>query len=261
MQKIQPKKSLGQNFLTDKNIINRLSDLIGKEEIVLEIGAGQGAVTFELAKNVGRLYAIELDKRCLEFLEHEIKKRDIHNIFLINADILDFDLDSLNEKNIVVLGNLPYYIINPICMKLLENYKKIKRAIIMVQKEVADRWTAKPGSKIYGKTSVFVNMYCDIKNMFTVKPSCFYPAPKVSSAVVEMKFYNEPKYKLNDEELFNKIVKACFGKRRKQIVNSLQDLGIGRQEVLDTLKKAGLDENLRAEDLSGEDYAALSMFF
>lgn len=259
-------KALGQNFLIDGNIVRkiRIAARVDKNTNVLEIGPGIGTLTEELASSAKRVVAVELDERLKPILEETLS--DFENVKVIFSDVLKLDLKEMierefNGERISVVANLPYYVTTPILEKLFESDLPIDLITVMVQKEVALRMTAKPGSKDYSSLSVFIKFYSEPKIEFKVPNTVFMPKPKVDSAVVKMEL--DKKYDVN-RELFFKIVKAAFSKRRKTIINALssyEDLGIQKDDIRGVLILTDIDENKRAEDLSIEDYLKLTKLF
>ena len=259
-------KSLGQNFLIDGNILNNIMKMgkITKEDLVLEIGPGIGTLTEELALNSKKVVAVELDNNLLPILDETLKAYD--NIEIVHGDILKIDVEKLIEEKldgrpVKVVANLPYYITTPIIGRLLEENLNIHSIIVMVQKEVAGRMVAKPNTKDYGTLSIFINYYTDAEIILKVPKTVFMPKPKVDSAVVRLVLKEE----LPDinKELFFKVVKSAFGKRRKTILNSLSngELNFEKEIVRDTLEKAGIPLNARAENLKIEDFIKISETF
>lgn len=261
-------KSLGQNFLIDDNIVNRIVDTadIGLNDCVVEIGPGVGSMTLELARRAGRVIAVEIDKYLIPALEDNLK--DFTNVRVINMDILKVNLEDIigMEYNgrIKVVANLPYYITTPIIMKLLETGYGFERMVFMVQKEVALRMAAAPGGKDYGSLSVAVQYYSNPKIVFDVAPHCFIPQPDVDSSVIRLDINKTPPVELISKDMFFKIVRASFGQRRKTMVNALYNLANlnkSKEEIKETLKKLGIDEKARGESLSINQFAELSNTF
>lgn len=256
-------KSLGQNFLTDKNIIDEIVDGagIGQEDTVLEIGPGIGVITYEAAKLAKKVIAVEIDKSLLPILAETLSEYD--NVKVINEDILKLDINKLIEdegmKNVKIMGNLPYYITTPIIMKILEEGVKASSITIMMQKEVADRIKAGPGTKAYGALSVAVQYYCTVDKVASVPRSVFVPQPNVDSIVLRLNIRSEKAVKLDNEKLFFDCVKAGFGQRRKTLLNSLQKVnGVDKNIVMQSLASAGIDESRRAETLTIEEFALIA---
>lgn len=258
-------KSLGQNFLTDKNIIDEIIEnaQIGPEDLVMEIGPGIGVITMEAAEKAKKVIAVEIDKNLIPILKETLK--DYDNVEIINKDILKTDvnglIDGCKEKfaGVKILGNLPYYITTPIIMKLLEDGVKADSITIMMQKEVADRIKALPGTKAYGALSVAVQYYCTAEAVVNVPKEVFMPQPKVDSTVLRLCIRKEKPVILEDRDMFFRCVKAGFGQRRKTLLNSLMGIdNITKDIVRDALEKAGIDPSRRAETLNLEEFAKLS---
>lgn len=261
-------KSLGQNFLIDYNMIEKIISGSGitKEDNVLEVGPGIGSLTQGLADGAKKVVAVEIDKKLIPILEENFKEYD--NVSIINEDILKVDLHELlknhfPEGNVKVIGNLPYYITTPIIMKFLEDKVPIDSITIMIQKEVADRMAAKPSTKDYGALSIAVQYYCDTEKVATVPPSVFIPQPNVDSSVIKLVRLKEPKVVVEDEKLFFALVKDAFGKRRKTLLNALSTgiLQLNKELVREVLLVTHIDEKRRGETLSLEEFAALANEF
>ena len=253
-------KSLGQNFLIDGNVVRSIarSGNIGKDDYVLEIGPGIGTLTEELSLNAKKVLAVEIDKTLLPILDETLGRYE--NIEILHGDILDLDInklieDKLNGGPIKVVANLPYYVTTPIIGKLIESGGNIESISVMIQKEVADRMVAKPGSKTYGALSVFVDFYSEPKISLKVPKTVFIPQPKIDSSVITLKIKKDlPDI---DVEKFFKLVKAGFSKRRKTILNALSTYdgySVDKEDVRIALEKAGIKESERAENLSKEDF-------
>ena len=261
-------KSLGQNFLTDKNIIDRIIEGagIGSEDLVIEIGPGIGVITSEAAETAKKVIAVEIDKNLIPILKETLADRD--NVEIVNQDILRTDVNKLIEdcrkgegefSGVKIIGNLPYYITTPIIMKLLEDGVKTDSITIMMQKEVADRIKAAPGTKAYGALSVAVQYYCTVEAVVNVPKDVFVPQPKVDSTVLKLKIREEKPVELKDREVFFSCVKAGFGQRRKTLLNSLMGVkNITKETVRESLEAAGIDPSRRAETLDLEEFANLS---
>ena len=258
-------KSLGQNFLTDKNIIDRIieSAEIGPDDLVIEIGPGIGVITREAAETAKKVIAVEIDKNLIPILKETLS--DVDNVEIVNQDILKTDVNQLIENQgdsvsgVKIIGNLPYYITTPIIMKLLEDGVKANSITVMMQKEVADRIKAFPGSKAYGALSVAVQYYCTVEAVVNVPKEVFVPQPKVDSTVLRLNIREEAPVKLLNREIFFRCVKAGFGQRRKTLLNSLMGIeGITKEGVKAALEAAGIDPSRRAETLDLEEFAKLS---
>lgn len=269
-------KSLGQNFLTDGDAIGRIVDAAEVEDgdLVIEIGPGIGNMTAELAERAGRVVAVEIDKHLIPALSENLKP--FSNVTVINKDILKVDIGEIISgasgsnregsglKSVKVVANLPYYITTPIIMKLLEENPGINAMVFMIQKEVAERMTAKPGGKDYGALSVAVQYYSQPEKVFDVPPHCFIPQPDVDSTVIRLKVLETPSVKLLSRELFFKVVKASFGQRRKTLVNALSNSGYfieKKEEIKSILGNIGVNENQRGETLSIMQFAELANAF
>lgn len=256
-------KSLGQNFLTDKNIIDKIIDgtEINPEDTVIEIGPGIGVITAEAAQKAGKVIAVEVDKTLIPILKDTLS--DFDNIKLINDDILNLDLNKLLKEEacgrVKIIGNLPYYITTPIIMKLLEEEVKAESITVMMQKEVADRIKAGPGSKTYGAISAAVQYYCSAEKIADVPRTVFVPQPNVDSVVLKLKLREEKAVEVKDKKLFFECIKAGFGQRRKTLLNSLQTVGGTSKDIIAAgLKAAGIDERRRAETLTLEEFGKIS---
>jgi len=253
-------KSLGQNFLTDGNITEKIIEAAGieKEDLIIEIGPGMGVLTAEAAKRAARVIAIEKDKALLPVLEDALSEFD--NVEIINGDILETDINGLAGHNKVkIIGNLPYYITTPVIMKILEEKTNAESLTVMLQKEVADRIKAEPGTKAYGTISVVINYYCEVRHITHVSRSVFIPKPDVDSTVLRLDVRREPPVGLLDEAVFFACIKAGFGMRRKTLLNSLTGLcGMDKRAVLKALESAGIEPGRRAETLTIFEFAELA---
>lgn len=266
--KVTANKSLGQNFLIDDDIINQIVEIseVCENDLVIEIGPGIGTLTSKLLEKAGKVIAIELDKKMITILEDRFKL--YNNFNLINEDVLKVDLNKLIEENISefenvkIVANLPYYITTPIIMKLLEDKLKVKSITVMVQKEVADRITAKPGDKLSGAITYSVDYYAEAESKVFVERDSFIPAPEVDSEVIKLTIRENPKVEPLDEELFFKLIKASFMQRRKTLINGISNSGIitDKETIKQILKEIGLEPNVRGEKLSIEQFAELSNY-
>ena len=264
------KKRLGQNFLINAEVIQSIIDFakITKDDVVLEIGPGVGFVTEQLVKYAKKVIAIELDEEAIKELNANKELNQFNNLEIIHADILKTDLSTLCEDNIKVVANIPYYITSPIIAHLLgeiddlnnKNRNKITNIVLMVQEEVARRIVAteKSSAKQYGLLTILSQFWSDCSIIRTVGRKSFYPAPKVNSALISMKVRKEPLLKLTDYTHFRKTIKAAFSQRRKTLKNCLINNGFDREKIETTLKKLNLDENIRGEKLSIEQFGELS---
>lgn len=255
-------KGLGQNFIIDQNILEKITAGVKITEgtEILEVGPGIGSLTQSLAEAAKKVVAVEIDKKLIPILKESMA--EYKNVEIINEDILKVDLHKLIEekfegRDIVVVGNLPYYITTPIIMKFLEEKIPVKAIVVMIQKEVADRMKSKEGKKDYGALSIAVQYYCDIEAITTVPPSVFIPQPKVESSVIRLQLLEEPRVKVKREDLFFKLVKDAFGKRRKTLLNALSsgELGLSKEIVKEILASSGIDEMRRGETLSIQEFA------
>lgn len=257
-------KALGQNFLVNPSVCPRMAENCGADENtgVIEIGAGIGVLTAELAKRAKKVVSIELDTRLLPVLSETLSEFD--NVEIVNADVMKTDLHALiKEKfqgmDVVVCANLPYYITSPIITMLLEEKLPIKAITVMIQKEAADRLSTPVGSRDSGAITVCTNYYAEVKHLFNVSRGSFMPPPNVDSTVIKLRIRPEPAVKVSDEKKFFRMVKAAFAQRRKTAVNSIASgMGLSKNQVAEALQKSGLDVNVRAEKLTMEELAALS---
>lgn len=257
-------KALGQNFLVNPSVCPRMAENCGADENtgVIEIGAGIGVLTAELAKRAKKVVSIELDTRLLPVLSETLSEFD--NVEIVNADVMKTDLHALiKEKfqgmDVVVCANLPYYITSPIITMLLEEKLPIKAITVMIQKEAADRLSTPVGSRDSGAITVCTNYYAEVKHLFNVSRGSFMPPPNVDSTVIKLQIRPKPAVKVSDEKKFFRMVKAAFAQRRKTAVNSIASgMGLSKNQVAEALQKSGLDVNVRAEKLTMEELAALS---
>ena len=260
------KKRLGQNFLINPDVIGDIIDFanITKEDTVLEIGPGVGFVTEQLVKHAKKVIAVELDEEAIK----ELEKLDCDNLEIIHNDILKTDISALTEDNVKIVANIPYYITSPIIAHLLgeiddlnnKNRNKIKDIILMVQEEVARRIVAteKSQSKQYGLLTILSQFWADCEIIRLVGRKSFYPAPKVNSALVSLKVRKEPLLDLNDYSFFRRVLKAAFSQRRKTLKNCLLGAGFDKEKVTKAISDLGLDENIRGEKLSIQEFGKLA---
>lgn len=258
------KKRLGQNFLVDESVIERIVEEVTPEDTVLEIGPGAGFVTENIVNKAKKVYAVEIDEDAIEALSH-IRTNKFH---LIHNDILKTELKDLEDTTFKVVANIPYYITSPILAHLLgeiddlnnENRNRISEIILMVQWEVALRLAANENapSKQYGLLSILAQFNADVQIIQKVKSRSFYPAPKVDSALVRLKINKEPRVIVEDYTFLKRVVKACFATRRKNLKNSLLNAGFNKEVVSKTLENLQLPENTRGETMSVEEIAKLS---
>ena len=252
-------KRLGQNFLIDAGIVQGIVDAadIQPGDKVLEIGPGIGTLTQALCEAKADVTCVELDKRLPEILSHTLEAYD--NVRIIQGDILKVNISEIMGSGpFKVVANLPYYITTPIIMALLEQHLPITDIVVMVQKEVAQRMAANPGSKTYGALSVAVQYYTIPKIALYVPPRSFMPPPEVDSVVVNCKVRPQPAVDLIDEKMFFRVVKAAFGQRRKTLNNALKSMGVDKNTIADILTRAGIEPSRRGETLTMEEFAAIS---
>jgi len=246
--------------LTDKNIRGKIIEncRLSASDIVLEIGAGRGEITSLISRKARFVYAVEIDSSLCIILKASLS--GLNNVEIIRENVLKFDFKKffakINDK-IKVIGNIPYYITTPIIERLLEYRDKIDAVFIMVQREFALRAASKPGSKSFGALSCFIQYYTIPRILFPVSKSCFYPAPKVDSCFLELAIRKEPAVKVDDEELFFKIIRAGFNKRRKTLRNSLREI-VPQQKLGAFFEKYRIDKNIRPECISLADFANLA---
>lgn len=252
---IRPSKRLGQNFLIDQNIQKKIIDAVGlsKNDFVLEIGPGLGSLTVGLCKCAKKVIAIEKDRRLYEYL---LKNTAYKNLELIHGDILKYNFRDPHHLKIV--GNLPYYISSPILTYLIGSRSAIEAVFITVQKEFAQRLVASPGKKDYGSITCFTQFYTEASILFDIKRNSFYPAPEVDSCFLRLSMRKRPLYLTDEEKLF-KIIRACFGKRRKTILNSLYSSGMfsSKEETSSMLEHSGISGKRRPEELSLKEFVGL----
>lgn len=260
------RKKFGQNFLIDAHVLDKIiaAAEISKEDFVLEIGPGIGTMTQYLAEAAREVTAVEIDRNLLPILQETLAGYD--NVTVLNQDILKTDIAAIaREKNggrpIKVVANLPYYITTPIIMGLFESHVPVDSVTVMVQKEVALRMQAGPGTKDYGALSLAVQYYAEPYIAANVPPNCFIPRPGVGSAVIRLRRYPEPPMHVRDEKLLFALIRASFHQRRKTLLNGLKnspELSFEKEEIAAALEKAGLPENIRGEALTLEQFAALA---
>jgi 16S rRNA (adenine1518-N6/adenine1519-N6)-dimethyltransferase len=264
------KKSLGQNFLIDPNILNNIvkaADLTG-ESGVIEIGPGIGALTEQSAKTADRVLAFEIDQRLIPILKETLAPYP--HVKIVNEDVLKTDLHSeigqffSEGQDVAVVANLPYYVTTPILMKLLEEKLPVRVIVVMLQKEVAERIAAEPGSKSYGSLSIAAQYYAEAETVFTVPKTVFVPQPNVDSAILRLTRRNKPPVEVSDETFFFKLVQAAFVQRRKTLLNNLSKFFIeelDKNTVQSDLESLDIDPKRRAESLSIKEFASLANHF
>ncbi len=269
-------KALGQNFLTDKNIIGKIIEAasVSEQDLIIEVGPGAGILTRSLAEVARAVVAIEIDGGLLPVLGEILE--GYGNVHIISGDALKIDLGIIREKmegirppkgtsHLKLVANLPYYITSPLLVRFLTWDVRIDSMVLMVQKEVADRLAAPPGGKRYGSISVLTQYYSKPILVHRVPPNVFYPPPDVESAIIKLDVYEEPKVKVRDENIFFGLVRAAFGKRRKTLLNALSGAppdsvvsGVPRDAWKDVLREAGVDPTRRGETLTLQEFADIS---
>lgn len=258
-------KSLGQNFLRDASVVERIVDSaeLTPEDVVIEIGPGIGVMTDKLAQQAGRVLAVEIDQALFPILEETLAHHD--NVTLIHADVLKLDLEQLKaeyfpDRSPKIVANLPYYITTPIIMKFLESPMVFSAMVVMMQKEVAQRMVAPPGGKIYGALSVMVQYHTRVRSVLEVPRGAFVPEPKVLSTVLRLDPHETAPVALEDRAMFSRTVKAAFSTRRKTLYNALSN-DFDKPWVQRALEASGIDPGLRAEKLDMESFGRLANAF
>lgn len=259
------KKELGQNFLKDENIARKIvSGLdLKKDDVVIEVGPGLGSLTQIISETAKKVIAVEIDKRASSMLEEILEGKE--NVQILNKDFLNIDLmQTLNEyitakNSIKFISNLPYYITSPIIMKVLQSKINFDKIVLLMQKEVANRLNAKINTKDYSSFTLAVNYYADVNILFSVSNSVFYPKPKVDSILLELVQKKNPPVNVRNEEFLFKVIRSAFANRRKTAFNSLSNtLNIDKEAIKLSLRKSGIDEMARAENISIDKFAQLS---
>ncbi|WP_283153212.1 16S rRNA (adenine(1518)-N(6)/adenine(1519)-N(6))-dimethyltransferase RsmA [Guptibacillus hwajinpoensis] len=264
------KKSLGQNFLIDSNVLTKIVDQakLSPNSGAIEIGPGIGALTEKLAKQAKKVVAFEIDQRLLPILEDTLSPYP--HVHIRHSDVLEADVRQVIEEefeegqDLMVVANLPYYVTTPILMKLLEEKLPVRGIVVMIQKEVAERIAAKPGSKEYGSLSLAVQYHAVAKTALTVPKTVFVPKPNVDSSVLHLELRQEPPVDLLNEAYFFEVIRASFGQRRKTLLNNLQNNLLSKEQkpmIEEVLQETGIDGTRRGETLSMEEFAALSNAF
>ena len=262
---IKPRKRLGQSFLMEQNVIRKIAALanVTKNDIVVEIGAGIGVLTEDLAQNTAKLIAVEMDDKLVEVLKDKLLK--YNNVQIYSGDILKFDFGAIardGQQKIKVIGNVPYNISSQVLFHLLSFRKIIDSFVLMLQKEVIQRLVAPPGGKDYGVPSVILQMFASVEKVLDVPAGCFYPRPKVESSVIKGFFMERPLVELANEEFFIRLVRDAFAQRRKMLINNLKKSklleGVSESFLKETLKLVGIDGQRRGETLSVEEFGLLS---
>ena len=270
--KIKANKNLGQNFLIDDNVLQDIADgaEITQDDLVIEIGPGLGSLTKMLLEKAQKVICIELDKKMVKILSERFPM--YQNILIINDDVLRINLEELIKiekqgnsqiRNVKVVANLPYYITTPIIMKLVENNLDIESITVMIQKEVAERLIAIPGSKDTGAITYSIYYYCESKKIREVDNTCFIPEPEVKSEVISLKLREKPAVQVKDKKVMFNIIKSAYMQRRKTLLNSLSSVRVfkTKSQGIEFLKKLGLREDIRPENMKIEDFAKLTDLF
>jgi 16S rRNA (adenine1518-N6/adenine1519-N6)-dimethyltransferase len=262
---LRARKHLGQHFLADPSTADMIvaRSNLSPSDIVLEIGAGLGALTIPVARAVAKVVAVEKDAQLVELLQTELLVHNINNVELRQADFLRCNLHGLAEEMqqpLVVMGNLPYRISTQVLLRLVAHRDLVERAVLMFQKELAERLKAGPGKKDYGRLTVTLGYCAEITSIARVEAGLFFPQPGVDSEVLEIKFTSTPSHAVVDESLLFKVVKAAFGRRRKTLKNALRsaELAVPADLILPALEQAGIDPRRRAETLTVSEYVALT---
>ena len=262
---LHPVKQLGQNFLADPSTAGMIVERAGisADDVILEIGSGLGALTVPAAAAAAKVYAVETDRKIADLLKTELLAGSIANVDIIRNNILNLDIEKTvadEDRKIIVIGNLPYNISSQILVQLIKSRAVINRAVVMFQKELAERLIADPGGKEYGRITVMLGYCADIKSVAVVKARMFYPRPRVDSEVLEIRFKEEIAHPADDEAFLFKVIKAAFGKRRKTLKNALSrsQLGIDAPTTVKALEAAAIDPIRRAETLTVDEFVRLS---
>lgn len=263
---IKFQKRFGQNFLIDTHVLDKIINAAGvsDKDFVLEIGPGIGTLTQYLCENAREVIAVEIDNSFMPVLAETLSEYD--NVTVLNKDILEIDIKKLSEERnggnaIKVVANLPYYITTPVIMDILESHVPLESITVMVQKEVAQRMQAKPGTKDYGALSLAVQYYSDAEIVANVPANCFMPRPGVGSAVIRLRCHNKPCVNVDNEKFMFGIIRASFNQRRKTLQNGLANdrrLGVSKEQVAAALRQMGLKETIRGETLSLGQFAEFS---
>lgn len=259
---LTPRKRWGQHFLVDQNILSKIvrTAELEKGDVVLEIGPGLGEMTLALARQVKKVIAVEIDRKLVKILQG--KTADFSNIMVIEGDVLKISFHQLypqGNQQLKVVANLPYQISTPLIFRFIESKQLFSTLTLMLQREVAERMIASPGGKDYGPLSIFTQSISDLSIQFFIKPSAFFPPPKVESAVIHMVWKEKPLVKLEEEGWFKKVVKGCFSYRRKRLINGLRHADLPLPEDLQKrIEKIGIDPQRRPETLTIQEFARLA---
>jgi 16S rRNA (adenine1518-N6/adenine1519-N6)-dimethyltransferase len=259
------RKALGQHFLKNRAVLEKILQVISPDEndLVIEIGAGKGALTFPLAERAGKVIAVEKDPCLIPFL----RKRSFSNLIIMEKDILRVDFREIISKeekpkrSMKLVGNLPYSLSSPLLFKLLKNKELFTECIFLLQKEVAERICGRPRSKIYAPLSILFQIYFLAEIHFLVSPDSFSPPPKVNSALISLKKRSQPLFFIKNEETFRKFLRAVFQHRRKTLINNLKNINLPLSRINEAYKKFGLEKNIRPEQLAISQFVELFNFF
>jgi 16S rRNA (adenine1518-N6/adenine1519-N6)-dimethyltransferase len=258
---LTPRKRWGQHFLADRNILNKVirTAELEKGNVVLEIGPGLGEMTLALARQVNKVIAVEIDQELAKILKE--KTADFSNIILVKGDILKISFEELyrlGHQQLKVVANLPYQISTPLLFRFIESKHLFSTLTLMLQREVAERMIASPGGKDYGPLSIFTQSVADLSIRFYIKPSAFFPPPKVESAVIHMVWKERPLVRLEEEGWFKKVVKGCFSYRRKRLVNALRHADLLPEDLAKRIENIGIDPQRRPETLTIQEFVRLA---
>jgi len=262
--RVDPKKSLGQNFLINPGVCEKIVDALGIDDRygVIEIGAGRGVLTRQLAPVCQRLIAVELDRDLIP--ELDALAGSLGNVELVQGDILKIDVgklieDRLSGMPVAIVGNIPYYLTSPLIFALLEQRVPCESIVFMIQREVALRLCAMPGLRAVGASTLVLRYYAEPEHLFDVSPGSFYPAPKVTSSVIRLRPRQQPPLEVSDEQTFFQIIRGVFQHRRKTLINSLKlETGLDKTVLADRIAEAGLSETIRPEKMTLADFARLT---
>ncbi len=257
-----PKKKLGQHFLVDRNVLNKVVRIaeVGEEDVILEVGPGLGQMTVALAHLAKKVIALEIDERLVAILRQKVK--DYPNVEVSQGDILKVDFKCFFKKEagpIKVVANLPYQISTPLLFRFIESKEVFSDLTLMLQREVAERMVASPGRKEYGPLSILIQVFSEVSIQFIIKPSSFFPAPKVESALIQMVWKEKPMIEADDEEWFKRVVKACFGYRRKTLINALKHSELSLPKSIESrMEEIGIDPRRRPETFTIPEFSRLA---
>jgi 16S rRNA (adenine1518-N6/adenine1519-N6)-dimethyltransferase len=258
-------KALGQHFLSDRSILRKIVGVIDprKDELIIEIGPGRGALTFPLSERAGKVIAVEKDSALIPFLRESARE----NLIVLERDVLEIDFRELLASEpgfrcrVKIVGNLPYSISSPLLFKVFDDKELFSACVFLLQKEVAQRVAAGPGSKSYAPLSILFQLYFEVRLRLTLAPGAFFPPPKVQSALVSLVKRPVPQFEVADEDLFRRFLRAAFAQRRKTLINNLKSWTPGAGLFDETVRRLGLKETVRAEELSIGQFAALFRLF